>query len=464
MPRPATNTNSLARGRVRASMNKYNLFNLYKKPQIRHQGRSLYQQKWTAKQETRAYHGEHLTEGRWKQIFDPNLNSVAQLDASLKGNNNVEETPVSLQTYAVLEKRLEFALFRSMFASSIRQARQFILGGYVEVNGITIKHPSFPLKSGDIFHVKPDRVLMALGRSKPSLAESIKVDNKQIIVWNEYVKNAKKNPREVWQLKQLKPKSLDTLSEFDNSNMIEKINKDIDNKMKNDQKKVNRESILSKILKVGKGEELKDLTVFNSLYGKENASKCFEIYRRIFDTKHTLLTKNSVEQCRQQIIKKSNEYENSQDFKFMSKIKQILNEINKSYSETVRLSAEQSKLSTEDSSKFYDPGFASKLTYHEKINKDEIMEDESKAKINLPWQKSLFGRQDPSKPYFTPWTPRPFLGAFSILPSHIEISFATCHGIYLRDPVARPGHSEVITPFPTHVHKRAYMYYVRKGM
>ena len=67
-----------------------------------------------------------------------------------------------------MEKRLEIALFRSMFASSVRQARQFILGGYVKVNGVVIKHPSFP-QSGDVFSVDPEKVLFALGKTKPSL-------------------------------------------------------------------------------------------------------------------------------------------------------------------------------------------------------------------------------------------------------------------------------------------------------
>ena len=97
MPRRTQNLNSMARGRVRASMNKYNLFNLYKKPNVNYQGKTLFQQKWTAKAETRAYHGEHLTEGRWKQLFKPNLESVAQLDASLKGMD-VALTPMPLQT------------------------------------------------------------------------------------------------------------------------------------------------------------------------------------------------------------------------------------------------------------------------------------------------------------------------------------------------------------------------------
>ena len=92
--------------------------------------------------------------------------------------------------------------------------------------------------------------------------------------------------------------------------------------------------------------------------------------------------------------------------------------------------------------------------------------DEPKARklINLPWQKNyVYGRQDPKKPFFTPWKPRPFLSPFAILPHHLEISFKTCHAVYLRDPVARPGQSEVISPFDVPVHERAYMYYLRNG-
>ena len=53
MPRKANLLKSLARGRVRTSFNKYNLFNLYKKGGVDLKSKSLYQQKWTAKQETR---------------------------------------------------------------------------------------------------------------------------------------------------------------------------------------------------------------------------------------------------------------------------------------------------------------------------------------------------------------------------------------------------------------------------
>lgn len=465
MPRRTQNINSMARGRVRASMNKYNLFNLYKKPNVNYQGKTLYQQKWVAKAETRAYHGEHLTEGRWKELFNPSLESVAQLDASLKGIE-VPPTPMPLQTYAALEKRLEYALFRALFASSVRQARQFILGGHVKVNGVVIKHPSFPLTGGDTFSVNPEKVLLAMGRVKPSVEKAVKVDNQQIATWNKFVKMSKESPREVWELKQTKPASLDSLREgsLSNKQKIRKFNEQIDKNMIKEQKNTNRESILARILTSTAGKEESEITteLFKS-YGDVDAKKCIEVFQKLNDAKHSLLANHSEEAIKKFISTKSTEFESKEEAKLASLIKQILNEVVKSRLEAIRVNASKSKLS-ESQSIPYSPHFSENLKLHKKLDKDAVIENESSAVVNLPWQKGLFGRQDPSKPYFTPWVPRPFIGCFAILPAHIEISFSTCHAVYLRDPVARPGHSEVISPFPDHVHERAYMYYARKGL
>lgn len=44
-------------------------------------------------------------------------------------------TPYLNMTYAPTERRLDTAIFRALFASSTRQARQFVVHGYVKVNG-----------------------------------------------------------------------------------------------------------------------------------------------------------------------------------------------------------------------------------------------------------------------------------------------------------------------------------------
>ncbi|CAK7891647.1 37S ribosomal protein Nam9p, mitochondrial [[Candida] anglica] len=461
MPRKAEVLQSLARGRVRASMNKYNLFNMYKKPRTNFQGKTLYQQKWASKADTRAYHGEHLTETRWKQLFDPKLESVAQLDASLKGVA-VEPTPVTLQTYAALEKRLEVAVFRSMFAASVRQARQFILRGDVQVNGVVVKHPSFTLRAGDVFNVAPERVLQAMGRSKPSLERAIKTDSLQIGAWNNYVKAARENPNDVWNKQKNKPASLNTLGSNQSKESIQKYNEGLRKKMLDEQNKTTRDLVLQRILGSKSEEEIK-VEQFEKLFGKQNAEKCFKVYTILSDAKSDLINKCTIADAKKYVSTKSSDM-TPEAHKIATSVKQILSEIVKSQTEFIRKSYSNKMLGEDSKNIPFNGNFGKNLKTHSNLDKEAILEDESKAVVNLPWQKGLFGRQDPSKHYFTPWTPRPFIGCFAILPHHIEVSFETCHAVYLRNPVARPGHSEVISPFPESAHERAYMYYARKGM
>jgi ribosomal protein S4 len=47
--------------------------------------------------------------------------------------------PYMQMTYAPMERRLDTAIFRAMFASSTRQARQFVVHGAVKVNGKKVR-------------------------------------------------------------------------------------------------------------------------------------------------------------------------------------------------------------------------------------------------------------------------------------------------------------------------------------
>lgn len=441
-------------------MNKYNLFNLYKKTPVSYANLTLYQQKWRAKQETRAYHGEHLTESRWKSIFLSSLESVAQLDASLKGSR-LSETPLALQTFAVLEKRLETAVFRAMFASSIRQARQFILTGHVAVNGVTMKHPSFPLRPGDVFAVSPEKVLLAMGRPKPSLDKAVKVDSAQISAWNRYVHMAREKPKDAWDLKHAKPKSLDTVSPESNARTklsVKAYNDQIDRDMIARQKSATRESVLLRVLDLGSSKDAVDASAFAE-YGPVNAEKCFQAYTLLANAKHPLVSDSTAKLVSSFVAKKKPEFTNEAEHTLASRVKQLLSEIVKDHVEHIRRSAQQTKLPDNASSVPFSPHWADLMRAHPKLDKEAVAQDELLAKVRLPWQRGLFGRADPSKPYFTPWAPRAFVGCFAILPAHLEIAFDTCHAVYMRDPIARPGNSEVISPFPVDVHERAYMHY-----
>lgn len=154
--------------------------------------RTFFQQKWAAKSMTRGYHGEHIPEKKWTRMFSRRMNAavdmppeyLAKHDGSeqgagrgsglttntVKASNYSQEygsqpkrlnpahfrmqfaghtvqtklltdgmkdkiTPVMQMVYAPLERRLDTAIFRSLFATSIRQARQMVVHGAVKVNG-----------------------------------------------------------------------------------------------------------------------------------------------------------------------------------------------------------------------------------------------------------------------------------------------------------------------------------------
>ena len=145
-------------------MNKYNLFNLtqVRSPTTRYKTQNFFKQKWVAKSELRRYHGEHIRERQWQKMFSKRLASVVPMNARYLAVNDgtVESagrgsglqqqevtqdrrrridarprTPFMLQTFAPLERRLDIAIYRALFASSARQARQFVIHGNVTVNG-----------------------------------------------------------------------------------------------------------------------------------------------------------------------------------------------------------------------------------------------------------------------------------------------------------------------------------------
>lgn len=69
---------------------------------------------------------------------------------------------------------------------------------------------------------------------------------------------------------------------------------------------------------------------------------------------------------------------------------------------------------------------------------------------------------DSTKPYATPWRPRDYMSAFAFIPKYLEVNQNICAAVYLRHPVARPGFSEVPTPFGEGVGTAAFAWYLRR--
>ena len=106
---------------------------------------------------TRNYHGDVVQEKRWQRMFRGSVRSVVPMNHVYLANNDGSEqaagrgsglqkppdqdkkgvlkTPFLNMVYAPLERRLDTAIFRALFASSLRQARQMVIHGAVTVNG-----------------------------------------------------------------------------------------------------------------------------------------------------------------------------------------------------------------------------------------------------------------------------------------------------------------------------------------
>lgn len=125
---------SLTRKLGRMSWNKYNLYNIANKRLVDLSKLTLFQQKWIAKRETRAYHGDEVTERQFKAKF---FNS--KLPTINSGSTQKPHPPVSVLTFAELERRLDFIVFRSNFAPSVYAARQLCVHGKVKVNGKKVR-------------------------------------------------------------------------------------------------------------------------------------------------------------------------------------------------------------------------------------------------------------------------------------------------------------------------------------
>ena len=121
------------------SWNKYNLYNAVNSEQvqqlvseraIRVQG--LFAQRQKAKLLTRKYHGQGLRERIFtKQLYTSKFNVVA-------GGTPKGVRFMWAGFYMNVERRLDTVIFRSLFATSIEQARQLIKHGHVDVNGVKV--------------------------------------------------------------------------------------------------------------------------------------------------------------------------------------------------------------------------------------------------------------------------------------------------------------------------------------
>jgi hypothetical protein len=92
-----------------------------------------------------------------------------------------------------------------------------------------------------------------------------------------------------------------------------------------------------------------------------------------------------------------------------------------------------------------------------------LLTDAQRGTLKWMMQREAENPHDPSKPYATPWKPREWMSPFAFIPRYLEVNQRVCAAVYLRHPVARPGKSEVPSPFSPTLSQLAFNWYLRRG-
>ncbi|TAQ85565.1 hypothetical protein B7494_g6114 [Chlorociboria aeruginascens] len=419
----------LKKTKVRQTWNKYNLYNLSKlySATIRITNGKFFQQKWKSRSLTRAYHGEQLRESHWKRMFRPTLRSVIPMDhrylaeydgselAAGRGSgkdvpsiapNSQNQMPYMNMTFAPLERRLDTAIFRALFASSTRQARQFVIHGNVKVNGKRMIYPGYLLNPGDMFQVEPDRVLFATGAPK---------DREQIVKGRGLIRAMQNSIKSKQAAVKAKATKVEEETETPASEeQTEEQTEDVDGGVVLKEQRTDRKLKMKRLIDQAKA--LISATGSNTPSAKRK-QQLRELTRKI---------RNAVVKANRQPV----DVLDTQLSTFMS---QLVIKDTESKSDDSNEASENNQVAT-----------------HTEEELNEALRRASENPI------------DGSKPYATPWRPRPFMSAFAFIPRYLEVNQNICSAVYLRHPVARPGLAEVPSPFGGDIQQLAYTWYLRR--
>ncbi|CAK7228630.1 hypothetical protein SCUCBS95973_006943 [Sporothrix curviconia] len=431
---------SLTRVRIRQSWHKNNLFNIHRNmPIINVIGRTFFQQKWRAKSMLRGYHGEHIKERQWERMFSRRLQSVVNMNpkymarydgseqASGRGRGLEEDpiivknqnpklrfhpdngtnrdsnmiTPYMQMTFAPMERRLDIAVYRALFASSARQARQFVVHGAVTVNGKKMIYPGYLLNPGDMFQVDVDHVLFATGARK--LAKD-----------SNFAKSLEDKARTV--------KTTTTPAAE------------------------------------GEDGEAAEATVETKTLSSEEANKVFESrFQRSFPT----LVQRVKNVFGRNEAKSEEEAQLALRRAMRSWIHRTVTPTPGIAAPGVAAMLGANPASkpgmSEIITRLRDMVLGDKTTQG-----DRLLTDREQNLFRHVMTKEAENPLDPTKSYLTPWQPRKYMSAFAYIPRYLEVNQKICAAVYLRHPVCRPGMSEIPSPFTPELTQLAFNWYLRR--
>ncbi|KAE8157516.1 hypothetical protein BDV40DRAFT_278063 [Aspergillus tamarii] len=449
-------TTPLSKPKIRQSWSKYNLFNLQRLRNPPTGSKTFFQQKWTAKSMARSYHGEQVRESQWARMFSRRIRSVVPMSparlaqddgsgmsagrgAGVEGTKDFPRlTPFTQMTFAPLERRLDVAIFRAMFASSARQARQFVVHGAVTVNGKQMRYPGYLLNPGDLFQVDPERVMYATGAPKD------KHERREGRVARKKSAESQEAEAEV--------KEEGAAEESGEKKEAE--SEEQGQKKENDDPRETLKALLSQAKTIMAGsKDVLPAKRKQELRGFQKAVK--RVLSRADSS--TVLADNLESQFSELITLLKAKPAEKKDAKRSKR--------DQSSDGTQNVSESASESATASESQ---PGEALTEAFRqaaenpeEEVDTSELTEEEFDV-LKRALVQMRDNPIDSTKPYATPWRPRDYMGAFAFIPRYLEVNHNICAAVYLRHPVARPGFSEVPTPFGEPVGTAAFAWYLRR--
>ncbi|OAX78604.1 hypothetical protein ACJ72_07087 [Emergomyces africanus] len=505
--------------KVLQSWNKVNLYNLKNASLPFNTSKTLFQQKWMAKSLARTYHGEQVRESQWEKMFSRRLRSVVPMDANYLARNDgaiesagrgsglegvgprkAPPTPHMQMTFAPLERRLDVAIFRAMFASSTRQARQFVIHGFVTVNGKKMRYPGYLLNPGDLFQVDPERVMFATGAPKDpqqrrrgrkrrnrapadtsaAAAEETAKTGEEAAEANaaegtsaastegaeEHVAETTENAEqssETAEKKELSPEEArHTLTRLLSQAKEIMNNKDVSAPAQrlnlNNFRKGVRQALSSTFSSTNIVEDLEaQFLQLKALADKSSSESESTTEPSSLSTSQS----SSVSTTTTTTTNNNNKNNNNSSANIPESVLPT--------STSIPNDKPSTKSTSSPSNPPQDPVLAAALkqaianpsapldeTTHPQISEEDL------AVLRQALYQMHENPIDSLKPYATPWRPRDYMSAFAFIPRYLEVNQNICAAVYLRHPVAKPGRSEVPSPYPDAVNGAAFVWYLRR--
>lgn len=407
-------------------------------------------------------------------------------------------TPYMQMTYAPLERRLDTAVFRALFASSVRQARQFVIHGAVTVNGKKVcysylygvcvwllpctniftqmVHPSYQLNPGDMFQVDVEKVMYGTGVQKAAQAhqrlhENLEARQKKS---DQAFQNAVKKAGGSTTTEQVaesavegetegeKPESEVEAAEGEtaasedagsltpeaqwqlNNRALKFLLKDVKKILKNNPKDVT-------------AKEKKQLRLFRT-----DAKRFLSHPEKSEADAVELIEELQLQMKSHELLRESFE---KLDLKESQDQGQAEAEAEaEGVQAAVKEGEEQSEVNRERQVEKGLEGLSDEQkTKAKRIMGDAQLSRDEMRKLARLLQYDEENPIDDAKPYATPWKPRPFMSAFAFIPRYLEVNPNICAAVYLRHPVARKGMAEVPTPFSYLTSQLTHNWYLERG-